>query len=110
MTKSAAFLSNLICASVLVGFVAFETQAAPAAQPLPKSGACPSGYTTSGKYCVPSRAARFAVIKNGACPSGYSTSGHYCVATSDRSKLAIPKLGACPSGYSTSGQYCLSNK
>jgi len=51
-----------------------------------------------------------AVPKVGSCPSGYSTSGDYCLAISDSSKHALPKTGSCPSGHSTSGDYCLSTR
>lgn len=84
--------------------------AAQAQQPIVKDGACPSGYSSSGRYCVPSDRARAAIPKAGACPSGYSSSGRYCLATSPNSKIAIPKVGACPSGYHSSGNYCLSNR
>ncbi|WP_211354119.1 hypothetical protein [Thiohalocapsa marina] len=77
-------------------------------QPLPlvKLGTCPSGYSTSGEYCVPGKQARFALEKRGTCPSGYFTSGAYCVAGS-QGRVAIPKVGSCPPGWSTSGNYCL---
>jgi uncharacterized membrane protein len=55
--------------------------AEPAAAPAPKVGACPSGYGTSGAYCLASAGARHAVPKTGSCPSGYSTSGDYCLAS-----------------------------
>jgi hypothetical protein len=84
--------------------------AAPSAQPLTRDGSCPSGYNTSGNYCVPGSSAKFAIAKNGSCPSGYNTSGNYCVASSDRSKTAIHRSGSCPSGFNTSGNYCLSIK
>ena len=84
--------------------------AAPPAQPLLKAGPCPSGYGSSGNYCIPGSSARFAISNEGPCPSGYSSSGNYCVATSERSKTAIPKSGPCPSGYNSSGSYCLSNR
>ena len=90
--------------------LAFSSNAAPPAQPLERDGACPSGYSSSGEYCVPNRTGRFAIGRNGSCPSGYSSSGNYCVASSDNSKLAIHMKGSCPSGYSSSGNYCLSNK
>jgi hypothetical protein len=80
------------------------------AQPVPKQGACPSGYHTSGGYCVPSSgSARPALPKIGACPSGYHTSGDYCLGSSPAAKPAVEKRGACPSGYHTSGAYCLAN-
>lgn len=81
-----------------------------AAEPVIKEGACPSGYHSSGSYCVPGKSARQAIPKLGACPSGYHSSGNYCVGNSDRSRSAIPKVGACPSGYHSSGKYCLSNR
>lgn len=80
------------------------------AGPVIKEGSCPSGYYTSGNYCVPSSAnAKTAIIKEGSCPSGYYTSGGYCVANSESAKQAIPKSGPCPSGYYTSGNYCVRN-
>jgi hypothetical protein len=77
------------------------------AQPIPKTGNCPSGYSTSGGYCKPGRYARFAIEKRGSCASGYSTSGDYCLAGIN-AKLAIHKEGNCPSGWTASGNYCLS--
>jgi hypothetical protein len=85
--------------------------AQPSAQPVMKNGSCPSGYVSSGNYCVPSGdSSRFAITKSGSCPSGYVSSGDYCLASSDNSRLAIPKQGSCPSSYTSSGDYCLSNK
>jgi hypothetical protein len=105
--------SNLVCraalAAALLASLASPSRAEPAAAPVPKVGACPSGYSTSGNYCTPGSSARFALPKVGACPSGYSTSGDYCLAGSN-ARLALPKAGSCPSGYSTSGDYCLSSK
>lgn len=85
--------------------------AAPPAQPVLKSGACPSGYYGSGNYCVPSGSnSRFALPRTGSCPSGYYASSNYCVASSDSSRAAIPKLGSCPGGFYGSGDYCVSSK
>ena len=50
------------------------------------------------------------VARVGSCPSGYTTSGDYCLATSDDSRHALPRQGSCPSGYTTSGDYCLSTR
>ena len=95
--------------SILIAF-AVSSNAAPPAQPLERNGSCPSGYSSSGEYCVPNKDARFAIARDGSCPSGYSSSGNYCVASSDHSKLAIHRPGSCPSGFSSSGNDCLSNR
>ncbi len=76
------------------------------AQPVLKNGSCPTGYRTSGAYCIPRKNARFAIEKVGSCPTGYRTSGKYCLANKN-GKFAIPKDGSCPSGYRTSGGYCI---
>ena len=82
-------------------------ESAMVAQPVVKIGHCPSGYSTSGQYCLPGRQARLALEKRGQCPSGYTTSGAYCLA-GGQARPALPKLGAtCPSGWSPSGDYCL---
>ena len=47
--------------------------------------------------------------KNGGCPSGYYSSGNYCVPSSSSSSAAIAKTGSCPSGYYSSGNYCVGN-
>ena len=46
------------------------------------------------------------VIKNGSCPSGWNSSGKYCVAGSS-AKGIMPKVGSCPSGWNSSGNYCV---
>ncbi len=64
--------------------------AQPPAQPVIKNGSCPSGYVSSGNYCVPSGdSSRFAITKSGSCPSGYVSSGDYCLASGDNSRQAI---------------------
>jgi hypothetical protein len=71
-----------------------------------KQGPCPSGYHTSGHYCVGTADAPLAVLKNGPCPSHYHTSGNYCLGAKE-APVAVPKVGPCPSGYRSSGNYCL---
>lgn len=90
----------------LIPFVALGEPAMDA-QPLAKLGNCPSGYSTSGLYCIPGRQARLALEKRGQCPSGYTASEAYCLA-SGQARPALPRLGpSCPSGWSMSGDYCL---
>ena len=49
-------------------------------QPIPKVGTCPTGYRTSGDYCIPLESTdEEVIIKLKSCPSGYRTSGHYCI-------------------------------
>lgn len=98
-----------VCVALLIYFASTVSAGELLAIPLPKQGACPSGYSSSRGYCKPNADAKFAIAKVGNCPNGYSTSGNYCLA-SRHGKRAIPKAGACPSGYSTSWDYCLANK
>lgn len=55
-----------------------------AAMPVPKDGPCPSGYSSSGNFCVPQSDAGIAIPKNGPCPPGFSSSGRYCVGRPQR--------------------------
>lgn len=98
--------------SGLIGFFSLAALAdSPAAQALARDGSCPSGYSSSGNYCVPGSGARFALARNGgSCPSGYFSSGNYCVASSATSKHAMPRSGSCPSGYFASSDFCVSTK
>ncbi len=78
--------------------------------PKERGSSCPSGYHSSGNYCVPSSdSARAAIPKSGSCPSGYHSSGAFCLASSDSAKTAIMRSGSCPSGFHSSGDYCLKN-
>ncbi len=95
---------------VVMALIYALVNATPSPQPLVRNKSCPSGYYTSGAYCVPNNNAKFAIRKLGSCPSGYFSSGDYCVASSDESKLAIPRINSCPSGYYSSGNYCVSNR
>jgi hypothetical protein len=103
--KGSQTLAGIALILGLIG--ATDVNAAPPAAPLPRDGSCPSGYYSSGNYCVPSTSARFALVRRGSCPSGYYSSGNYCVASSDDSHLAILRAGSCPSGYYSSGDYCV---
>lgn len=76
------------------------------AQPIPKSGSCPTHYLTNGGYCIPTEGARPAIIKNEDCPIGYLSQGNYCTATKN-APTAIPKIGNCPIGYLSNGNYCV---
>jgi len=43
-----------------------------------------------------------------ACPTGYQSSGGYCVPGPNTTCRAFPKVGAtCPTGYTTSFDYCV---
>ena len=66
-----------ITASILLGVLVLIPQYANA-QVL-KIGSCPSGWSSSGKYCVAGLSAKGIMIKVGFCPSGWSSSGNYCV-------------------------------
>ena len=65
-----------------------------AQQPILKNGSCPSGYNSSGNYCVPGSSAHPVIEKNGSCPSGYNSSGNYCVMGSS----GHPQVGILPFG------------
>jgi len=53
---------------------------ATAAVPVPKTGSCPSGYSSEASWCVPMANAPVAVPKGrGQCPSTMVQSGNYCV-------------------------------
>lgn len=75
---------------------------------LPKIGTCPSGFLSSGKYCVPIKDdTKPTMPRSGQCPTGYYSSGKYCVASRNNALPAVPKNGKCPSGYYSSGSYCV---
>jgi hypothetical protein len=98
-----------------------QTQAAvtapvsvPLSIPLPvtalvrQGGSCPSGYATSGDYCLPGAEARYALARtDGSCPTGYAPSGNFCLASSSSSRYAMPRYGTCPAGFASNGGYCL---
>lgn len=98
-----------VLSSLLLMCVAVTPAAAQSA--LPKEGTCPSGFFSSGKYCVPIKDdAKPAMSRAGQCPSGYYSSGNYCVAVRRDAPVAVPKDGPCPSGHYASGSYCVSQK
>ena len=70
-------LSGMICLFSLAALAEV-----PAAQALVRDGSCPSGFSSSGNYCVPGSGARFALARNGgSCPSGYFSSSDFCVSS-----------------------------
>ena len=77
---------------------------------LPRDGSCPSGYYSSGNYCVPNAGARPAIPRLGSCPSHYYSSGNYCVGSDANAPHAMPRSGSCPSGYYSSGNYCVASR
>jgi hypothetical protein len=83
-------------------------------RPLPKTGGCPLGYTSSGNYCVPNSSgnARGAIEKAGSsCPLGFYASGSYCLSSPSNDREAIQKTGnSCPLGWFSSGSYCVKNR
>jgi hypothetical protein len=49
-------------------------------QSIPKVGNCPTGYRSSGNYCISnSKTFTDAFVKSGQCPTGYYQSSKYCV-------------------------------
>ena len=103
-------IENIKFAFIGMALTSAVANATPQPQPLVRNSSCPSGYYSSGAYCVPNNNAKFAIERIGSCPSGYYSSNSYCLASSNNSKLAIPRINSCPSGYYSSGNYCLSNK
>ena len=60
------------------------------AQPMPKIGACPSGYHHSGGYCAPSSTAGPAIAKTGQCPREYHASGQLLPRSERRASRRAP--------------------
>ena len=106
---TSGFSRDLIRLAVTPTLIVLLTAAASAGPAMLKDGPCPSGYHTSGNYCVGTENAPPALLKNGPCPSGYHTSGNYCLGNREAAPSAIPKRGPCPSGYHSSGNYCIGN-
>ena len=106
---SGAGLMILVRFPLALSALALGIVGAAAQQPIPRNGSCPSGYYSSGNYCVPNSNAQPAIERNGSCPSGYYSSGNYCVMTSS-GKPAIHRNGSCPSGYYSSGNYCVQSR
>ena len=80
-----------------------------AQQAIARHGSCPSGFNSSGNYCVAISSDLHAIERHGSCPSGYNSSGDYCV-RKGAGKQAIHRNGSCPSGYNSSGNYCVQNR
>jgi hypothetical protein len=99
-------LAGTFILSLVVGLALLSPASA---QPMPKIGACPSGYHHSGGYCAPSSTAGPAIAKTGQCPSEYHPSRDYCLGQKGARK-AVHRVGTCPVGYHVSGAYCLSNQ
>ena len=76
----------------IIGGMTLGVIAAPAAaqaQPMPRIGsACPSGYQSSGGFCVPGPNTKCRAFPSGGriCPSGYTKSFDYCVETGCQSR------------------------
>jgi len=50
-----------------------------ALEPIQKVGTCPTGWYTSGSYCIPSTKTSPPLIqKDSTCPLGWYTSSDYC--------------------------------
>ena len=106
MTRKRTTLATCVSLMSLLAISMFSGNALAQPGPVPYLSGCPSGYSQSGKYCVPRPGAGHAIRYNSGCPSGYSQSGKYCVARSPKA-YAIPYSGGCPSGYSQSGKFCV---
>ncbi len=65
---------------IIVGFIPMLNDADTFTPPLAKTGLCPSGYLSSGNYCLARDQAPATILKNGRyCPSGWLSSGDYCI-------------------------------
>jgi hypothetical protein len=85
----AATFKYAVLLPLLMAQVAFAADLSAVA--LPKVGSCPSGYLTSGAYCLAGNNAKHAIRKSGSCPSGYMTSGRYCLNGSNRQRINFAK-------------------
>jgi hypothetical protein len=70
-----------ILAATAIMLTAAAAEPLPVPRPAGPGGSCPSGYTTSGSYCVPTQGAQDAIPKpsNGTCPWGWTSSGNFCL-------------------------------
>jgi hypothetical protein len=95
---------------IATSFLIIASGALQSSQPevLERVGSCPSGYRSSGSYCVPGSNAPQAILKVGnSCPASWRSSGKYCV-TSDYERMAVKKVGnSCPPGWRSSSLYCI---
>jgi len=68
----------LLIISMIVAIWAFPVHSS---DTIEKTGDCPPGWSTSGKYCVPGKYAKYIIEKKGECPLGFRTAGKYCIKT-----------------------------
>ena len=70
---------------ILLVFVVYifmlATFPAHSSETIEKIGECPPGWSTSGKYCVPGKYAKYIMERRGECPIGFQTAGKYCIKT-----------------------------
>jgi hypothetical protein len=75
---------------------------------LSKEVVFPTGFYSSGKYCIPIKDdAKPSMMRAGQCPTGYYARGKNCVAPRKDGQPPVSKDGQCPIGYYTSGAQCL---
>lgn len=112
-TSIMSCFKTVVSAIALASLSLTTPTVAETAQPIVRVGKhCPSGYRSSGDYCVPrsgSSNTSHAIEKNGSCPPGYRKNGEYCIQRSgnEDTRHIIEKKGSCPSGYRKSGNYCI---
>jgi hypothetical protein len=90
--KVANYKRLALSVALVAGFFYIYLNMPAPAEPLPvpqqQGGSCPSGYLSSGSYCVPSSSRQDAVVKppSGTCPNGWLSSGSYCLRSGSRNQ------------------------